>query len=207
MLGPPHFLRETPPLFCTGQEERCSCPPIIVWASTGFVGLRKSDGRRRIEGFALRPKDRTSHLCEAKRAAATLFSSFFFSFFFCALQGGNLTNSIILAPRGAWLRQKSCQEIKNPAKDFCSGDLNVRPSVCMLKKKWYGTTQYHGIRQASPCCWLPVSFCSPDSAGHKIGMLLEGVHSPYPSLYRDPIITTHTIPSAYCPCMGTTLTP
>jgi hypothetical protein len=25
----------------------------------------------------------------------------------------------------------------------------------------YGTTQYHGIRPASPCCWLPRSLCSP----------------------------------------------
>jgi hypothetical protein len=36
--------------------------------------------------------------------------------------------------------------------------------------KWYGTTQYHGARPASPCCWLPVSLCCLHLAGHGVGV-------------------------------------
>ena len=65
---------------------------------------------------------------------------------------------------------------------FWKSDLNL-PNKCFRlsiwpnghrewprHQKWYGTTQYHGARRASPCCWLPVLPCCLHSAGHGVGV-------------------------------------
>jgi hypothetical protein len=57
---------------CTRQEGNCSCPPIVVWGPTGFVGVKMRSSLGGEIAVILRHTNRPSQLIKAKSAAASI---------------------------------------------------------------------------------------------------------------------------------------